>query len=295
LKHKAPRPTPRNCLINWEQPQIEIKTNYKYLGVEITDPDEYKSKYGPSLVSPKELPELVNEFKVPEGEELAASSPNSSKLPTLVGDIHAFGLVDLDENGLSEYRDQIQATDAYNYGTEPHTRSLAELFAKREQEKANKVSAQIQAADKTKTVDGHDFGDNVNQLIDKLAGFVEIERKARSTPQQKRTGSQGGLSAVIYLNPAVATLKSPIEKTNASSEIKKINPQLSVYLPETKEDANKTSTKVEKSDSFDSGFDEHVEKLIDQLAGLVEEYRRSRSANFSPKLNSSTSSSQSGH
>ena len=263
----APQPTPRNSVIQWEKPQIEVKRNFRYLGVEEADPNEYMSKYGQELVSANDLPELVSEFKVPEGEELAASA--NYTLPTLVGDIHALGLVDLDRHGLSEYIDQIQATDAYNYGTEPHTRSLAEMFAKREQEAKTSREKDLNQAE------NKDFGENVNRLIEKLAGFVEIERKTKS---KKKNMPPAGLSAVIYLNPDVKVLNS-----SALSSINEIDAQLAVQ--QTKE--NKKS-----KDSLDSGYDEHVERLIDQLADLVEEHRRSRSSNLN-KLNSSATSTSS--
>jgi hypothetical protein len=268
----APQPAPRNSVVEWEKPQIEVKRTFRYLGVEEADPNEYMAKYGRELVSANDLPELVGEFKVPEGEELAASA-NNSALPTLVGDIHALGLVDLDRHGLGEYIDQIQATDAYNYGTEPHTRSLAEIFAKREQDaKENREKDLNQAENK-------DFGDNINRLIEKLAGFVEIERKTKPSGSQKKSMPPAGLSAVIYLNPAVKVLDS-----SALSSMKEIDAQLAAQ--QTKESKSK--------DSLDSGYDEHVERLIDQLADLVEEHRRSRSSNLN-KLNSSATSSSSSH
>ena len=143
------------------------------------------------------------------------------------------------------------------------------MFAKREQEAKTRREKDLNQAE------NKDFGENVNRLIEKLAGFVEIERKTKS---KKKNMPPAGLSAVIYLNPDVKVLNS-----SALSSINEIDAQLAVQ--QTKE--NKKS-----KDSLDSGYDEHVERLIDQLADLVEEHRRSRSSNLN-KLNSSATSTSS--
>ena len=76
------------------------------MGVETCDPAEYLSKHGASLLGADQLPSFVNQFKVPEGEQLACST-NSDILPRLVGDVHALNLIDLNKYALGEYKSQI--------------------------------------------------------------------------------------------------------------------------------------------------------------------------------------------
>ena len=106
-KNEVPDPViakPRNVVIQWEAPQVQVKRIFKDLGVIRANPVEYVEKYGVSLKSHTEFPEIVREVRPPAGVVLAAewSAPS---LVDLEGDIQALNLIDLDANGLSEYKD----------------------------------------------------------------------------------------------------------------------------------------------------------------------------------------------
>lgn len=68
---------------------------------------EYVQRYGTSLKTSRELPEFVLDIKTPEGIVLAADYKYNS-LHELEGEVAALKLVDLDREGLSEYRSYLQ-------------------------------------------------------------------------------------------------------------------------------------------------------------------------------------------
>ncbi|RNA43575.1 hypothetical protein BpHYR1_019798 [Brachionus plicatilis] len=79
-------PNPRNLVIQWEAPEVEVRREYKNLGSQLADPQEYVRRYG---------------------SELAVTASDSHRelgLPELEGEVEALRLVDLERNGLSEYR-----------------------------------------------------------------------------------------------------------------------------------------------------------------------------------------------
>jgi len=94
---------PRNVVVQWEAPSVVIKKEYKYLGVIRANPAEYVSQYGASLKMSADLPQFVLDIKTPEGLVLAANYKYNT-LYELEGDVAALNLVDLDREGLGEYR-----------------------------------------------------------------------------------------------------------------------------------------------------------------------------------------------
>ena len=113
--YQAPPPDPvlakpRNVIISWEAPRTVVKKQVKYLGVINADPAHYVSKYGASIRQSNQLPDIVNEIKTPEHLLLAANVEYSG-LHELTGDIDALKLVDLDREGLGEYK---QYLDTFN-------------------------------------------------------------------------------------------------------------------------------------------------------------------------------------
>ena len=98
---------PRNVIVQWEAPSVIIKKDYKYLGVIRANPAEYVSRFGSSLKLSRELPQFVLDIKTPDGLVLAADHKYSS-FYELEGDVSALNLIDLDREGLSEYRSFLQ-------------------------------------------------------------------------------------------------------------------------------------------------------------------------------------------
>ncbi|CAF0711904.1 unnamed protein product [Brachionus calyciflorus] len=94
---------PKNVIVQWQAPQVKIQKEFKDLGIVKANPLEYVQRYGNSLKRSIELPKFVKEIKPPSGLSLAADSPSES-VYELEGDIHALNLVDLEREGLVEYR-----------------------------------------------------------------------------------------------------------------------------------------------------------------------------------------------
>jgi len=97
---------PKNVIVQWEAPQVSVKKEVKYLGVVKANPVEYVERYGPTLKTSRDLPAFVYDIKTPEGISLA-SDHHQRAHHELEGDIHALKLVDLDHEGLGEYKSQV--------------------------------------------------------------------------------------------------------------------------------------------------------------------------------------------
>ena len=97
---------PRNVIIQWEAPQVQVKREIKYLGVIRANPAEYVARYGPVLKTARDMPQFVHDIRPPPGLILAAEQPHNP-VHELVGDVHALKYIDLEREGLGQYRDQV--------------------------------------------------------------------------------------------------------------------------------------------------------------------------------------------
>lgn len=107
-KNMAPDPVvtkPKNVIIQWEAPQVTIRKQFKYLGVVRANPAEYINQFGDSIVDSDSLPDFVKEIQGPKGLVLASDVKKSKQfLHELYGDLDALKYVDLEREGLAEYR-----------------------------------------------------------------------------------------------------------------------------------------------------------------------------------------------
>jgi hypothetical protein len=94
---------PRNVIIQWEAPAVQVKREFKDLGVVRANPVEYIERYGASLKTHVDFPAFVREIRPPVGVVLAAEYSAPSLLE-LEGDLQALNLIDLEREGLAEYR-----------------------------------------------------------------------------------------------------------------------------------------------------------------------------------------------
>ena len=102
--------TPRNVVVQWEEPRVNIRQEVKYLGVIRANPSEYVQRYGSELKQHSALPQFVQNIRTPsEVGTLAWEYKSSGASYELEGDLQAFEFVDLTREGLSEYRQQLQA------------------------------------------------------------------------------------------------------------------------------------------------------------------------------------------
>lgn len=98
---------PRNVIIQWEPPKVSIKKQYRYLGVIRANPADYVQRYGPTLKESSQLPQFVLDIKTPPDLVLAANHQYND-LHELYGDVDALRLVDLEREGLGQYRNYLQ-------------------------------------------------------------------------------------------------------------------------------------------------------------------------------------------
>ncbi|RNA41359.1 hypothetical protein BpHYR1_043584 [Brachionus plicatilis] len=114
---------PRNVIIQWQAPHVHVNKDFKYLGIIRANPAEYVSRYGESLKASSQLPDFVLGIKPPQGVTLAAERP-FSQVHILEGEVHALKLVDLDREGLAEYKSQVDRSsfgDGGQSGLEKYT------------------------------------------------------------------------------------------------------------------------------------------------------------------------------
>ena len=95
---------PRNVIVQWEAPEVNIKKEIKYLGVIRANPVEYVQRYGAELKVSTALPQFVLDIKTPTEVGVLAADYRAKALLELEGQLEGFKFVDLDKEGLSEYR-----------------------------------------------------------------------------------------------------------------------------------------------------------------------------------------------
>ena len=96
----------KNILVEWEGPDVDLRQEYKFLGIQEADPRSYASQYGSTLVDSARLPREAAQFSVPAGHILAIDS-NPNELPSLRGAVQALRNVDLNCHGVTEYSNQV--------------------------------------------------------------------------------------------------------------------------------------------------------------------------------------------
>jgi len=99
---------PRNIIVQWEEPSVNIRQEVKYLGVIRANPAEYVQRYGSELKTHQSLPQFVKDIRTPsEIGQLAWEYKGSGASYELEGDLSGFEFVNLEREGLGEYRQQL--------------------------------------------------------------------------------------------------------------------------------------------------------------------------------------------
>lgn len=124
---------PRNVIIQWETPDVKINHKLTYLGIVKANPVEYVNRYGNSLKKADELPEVIRSIK-PPADIILASEKAQNTIHELYGDIEALKLVDLEKEGLSEYKNLI-----YNLQSEFDDDFIENIFNKLDVDKTSQV------------------------------------------------------------------------------------------------------------------------------------------------------------
>jgi hypothetical protein len=134
---------PKNVIIQWDAPDVQIKKTFKDLGVLRANPVEYVERYGASLKTHLELPPFVKEIKPPAGVVLAADYTAPSYLE-LEGDIQALNYIDFEREGLAEYRTYLarlnQTTVLNKNVSSSLNKILLEIFQSVDQNASGQIS-----------------------------------------------------------------------------------------------------------------------------------------------------------
>jgi len=96
--------TPRNVIVQWEAPSVNIRKEVKYLGVIKANPAEYVQRYGASLKVHTALPQFVKDIRTPSDVGVLAADYTAESVYELEGQLEGFKYINLDNEGLSEYR-----------------------------------------------------------------------------------------------------------------------------------------------------------------------------------------------
>lgn len=105
---------PKNLIIQWEPPRVEVRKKITYLGIVRANPEDYAKKFGNKMITAHNIPDEIRHVPNPNGLVLAADVQQEAgdNVPELYGDVNALIDVDLDREGLGEYRSQIHALNA---------------------------------------------------------------------------------------------------------------------------------------------------------------------------------------
>ena len=94
---QAQQQNPRNLVIEWEAPDVEVEQVCQNLGVQEACPEEYVRRYGSELKQSCEMPTLCQ-----CQQQQQCGCENNFGLPELEGDVDALRRVDLERYGLGE-------------------------------------------------------------------------------------------------------------------------------------------------------------------------------------------------
>lgn len=120
---------PRNVIVQWDAPSVEIRKEIKYLGVIKANPAEYMQRYGSSLKSHTELPQFVLDIATPNELGALAAGYQYNATYELEGQLEAFKFVNLDSEGMTEYRAQLLAKGIRDIGAGAASSSSAASYS----------------------------------------------------------------------------------------------------------------------------------------------------------------------
>lgn len=98
---------PRNVIIQWDAPKVEVHQRTEHLGVTRMNTEEYRRRYGRDLKRASEFPAELRDLRPTSDVGTLWADNKHRPSVKLVGDLHALALVDLDREGLGHYKDQL--------------------------------------------------------------------------------------------------------------------------------------------------------------------------------------------
>ena len=161
---------PKNIIVQWDPPKVEIRKEFKDLGIVRANPIEYIERYGPTLKQGPELPTFIKEIKPPKGVILAADV-KKPYVYELEGDVHALALVDLERENLTEYRSLLRSNNVNTYmrreTAKPGNHSFLESYAGLLNQMYNSIEI-----DKNNKMEASEAKVILFRLVSRLSKFV---------------------------------------------------------------------------------------------------------------------------
>merc|ERR1719215_1321333 len=121
--------TPRNVIVQWEAPSVNIRKEIKYLGVIKANPAEYVQRYGASLKLHTALPQFVLDIQTPSEIGVLAANYVAKSSFELEGQLEGFIYINLDSEGLSEYRSFLLSKGIRDLGASASSAGSAGSFS----------------------------------------------------------------------------------------------------------------------------------------------------------------------
>ena len=94
---------PRNVIVQWQSPTVTVRQQVRHLGEIRANPIKYATKYNQVLTQAKDMPQFILDIQPPNGAVLASDCA-VNPVHELEGDIDALRLIDLEKEGLTEYK-----------------------------------------------------------------------------------------------------------------------------------------------------------------------------------------------
>ncbi len=116
---------PRNVIVQWEQPRVNIRQEVKYLGVVRANPADYVQRYGSELRVHTSLPQFVLDIATPSEVGPLAAGYSYKSTYELEGNLEGFQFINLDTEGLSEYRAQLLSKGIRDLGAASASASVS--------------------------------------------------------------------------------------------------------------------------------------------------------------------------
>jgi hypothetical protein len=154
-------------LFKWDAPSVQIKKEFKYLGVIRANPCDYVQRFKDTIRDSNDLPKIVSEIPTPGGLVLAADY-KPKNVYELEGDLDALNLIDLDNEGLSEYKQYLK-----NFGKSGTNAA------------AHALSTVLSAAAAAVLASAADGTPSVSETVSSSSGSVVAASSTSNSPQYK--------------------------------------------------------------------------------------------------------------
>ena len=135
--------SPRNVIVQWEAPSVNIRKEIKYLGVIRANPAEYVQRYGESLKVHTALPQFVLDIQTPSEYGALAANYVANSSFTLEGQLEGLKYINLDNEGLSEYRSFLLSKGIRDLGAESSAMSASVSYGASSYSDVTEAASQI--------------------------------------------------------------------------------------------------------------------------------------------------------